>query len=111
MSVVPDTRVIPVPELLGVLTAMGGSDLHLMAGSPPFVRIHGELVRLDQYPTLPPQTVREMVYAILPQKLRERFEEQLELDTSYSVRGPRASGSTCICNATRSARRSDRSRP
>ncbi len=87
MSVVPDTRVIPVPELLGVLTAMGGSDLHLMAGSPPFVRIHGELVRLDQYPTLPPQTVREMVYAILPQKLRERFEEQLELDTSYSVPG------------------------
>ena len=84
---VPDTRVIPVPELLDVLTSMGGSDLHLMAGSPPFVRIHGELVRLDQYPTLPPQTVREMVYAILPQKLRERFEEQLELDTSYSVPG------------------------
>ena len=87
MNTVSEVPVIPVPELLAVLTTMGGSDLHLMAGSPPFVRIHGELVRLDQYPTLPPQTVREMVYAILPQKLRERFEERLELDTSYSLPG------------------------
>jgi twitching motility protein PilT len=87
MNTAAEVPMIPVPELLAVLTAMGGSDLHLMAGSPPFTRINGELTRLDQYPTLPPQAVREMVYAILPQKLRERFEEQLELDTSYSMPG------------------------
>jgi twitching motility protein PilT len=78
---------VTVAELLAVVTEMGGSDLHLMAGSPPFVRIHGELERLDQYASLSSQTVREMVFAILPQKLRERFEEQLELDTSYSLPG------------------------
>ena len=69
--------------------------------------IHGELVRLDPYPTLPSQTVRETVYAILPQKIRERFEQQLELDTCYSLPGPHASGSTCIGTATRSGRCSD----
>ena len=34
---------IPVPELLGALLEKGGSDLHLTAGSPPMVRVHGEL--------------------------------------------------------------------
>lgn len=49
MSPPPEDAGIPVPELLSVLIEMGGSDLHLMAGSPPFVRMHGERVRLEQY--------------------------------------------------------------
>ena len=46
---------VPVPELLGKLLEMSGSDLHLTAGAPPTVRVHGELERLDDYPMLTPR--------------------------------------------------------
>ena len=78
---------IPVPELLGALLEKGGSDLHLTAGSPPMVRVHGELEPAGEYPSLTPRALQGMVYAILPQKLRERFEQELELDMSYSLPG------------------------
>ena len=78
---------IPVPELLAALLELGGSDLHLTAGTPPTVRVHGELERLEKYPALTPRSLQGMIYAILPQKLRERFEQELELDMSYSLPG------------------------
>ncbi len=78
---------IPVPELLTALLEMGGSDLHLTSGTPPVVRVNGELERLDKYPKLSPRSLQGMIYAILPQKLRERFEQELELDMSYSLPG------------------------
>src|SRR5919106_2705040 len=78
---------VPVPELLGVLLDKRGSDLHLTAGSPPVVRVHGELAVVNEYPVLTPRALQGMVYAILPQKLRERFEQELELDMSYSLPG------------------------
>jgi len=78
---------VPVPELLGKLLDRNGSDLHLTAGAPPTVRVHGDLERLDEYPALSPRALQGMVYAILPQKLRERFEQNLELDMSYSLPG------------------------
>src|ERR671937_479855 len=78
---------IPVPELLGALLEKGGSDLHLTAGSPPMVRVHGDLEVAGEYPPLTPRALQGMVYAILPQKLRERFEQELELDMSYSLPG------------------------
>jgi twitching motility protein PilT len=78
---------IPVPELLSTLLEVGGSDLHLTAGTPPVVRVNGELERLDTYPLLTPRALQGMIYAILPQKLRERFEQELELDMSYSLPG------------------------
>ena len=76
---------VPVPELLGKLLDRHGSDLHLTAGAPPVVRVHGDLERLEEYPPLSPRALQGMIYAILPQKLRERFEQDLELDMSYSL--------------------------
>ena len=78
---------IPIPELLGKLLDAEGSDLHLTAGSPPVVRVHGELERIEGYAPLSPKALQGMIYAILPQKLRERFEQELELDMSYSLPG------------------------
>ena len=75
------------PELLGKLLEANGSDLHLTAGTPPTVRVHGELERLEEYPALTPRALQGMIYAILPQKMRERFEQELELDMSYSLPG------------------------
>jgi twitching motility protein PilT len=51
------------------------------------VRVHGELAVVNEYPVLTPRALQGMVYAILPQKLRERFEQELELDMSYSLPG------------------------
>ena len=90
MSTVPqDEQVgqIPVSELLEVVLDQGASDLHLTAGAPPTIRLHGDLVRLENYPLLNPRTLQGMIYAILPQKLRERLEQELELDMSYSLPG------------------------
>jgi twitching motility protein PilT len=64
-----------------------GSDLHLTAGAPPTARVHGDLVRLSEYPPMDPETLRQLIYSILPQRHRERFEQDLELDTSYSLPG------------------------
>jgi twitching motility protein PilT len=78
---------IPIPELLEVMLERGASDLHLTAGTPPTIRLHGDLVRLDEYPILEPRGLQGMIYAILPQKARERLEQELELDLSYSLPG------------------------
>jgi twitching motility protein PilT len=63
------------------------SDLHLTAGLPPMVRLHGELQPIKGYRRLLPKDLQELMYAILTQKQRERFEEELELDVSYSLPG------------------------
>ena len=78
---------IPVPEMLEKMLDKGASDLHLTAGAPPTIRLHGELERLEEYPVLSPRALQGMIYAILPQKLRERFEQELELDMSYTLPG------------------------
>ena len=82
----PQTEAM-IPDLLDIVLERGASDLHLTAGSPPVIRYLGELERLDQYPVLDPQTLRTMIYAIISQKQRERLEQDLELDMSYSLPG------------------------
>ena len=78
---------VPIPELLSALLEKEASDLHLTAGVPPVVRVHGDLERLDEYPVLTPRALQGMIYAILPQKMREKFEQELELDMSYALPG------------------------
>jgi twitching motility protein PilT len=78
---------VPVPELLARLLDANGSDLHLTGGTRPTIRVHGELERLEDYPIMTPRALQGMIYAILPQKMRERFEQELELDMSYSLPG------------------------
>jgi twitching motility protein PilT len=89
MSMVQDEEdlQIPVPELLDALLEQGASDLHLTAGAPPTIRVHGDLVKLEDYPLLTPRGLQGMIYAILPQRMRERLEQELELDMSYALPG------------------------
>ena len=49
------------------------------------MRLHGELERMNDYPILTPKALQGMIYAILAQKMRERLEQELELDMSYSL--------------------------
>ena len=79
--------VIPVQQLLDAVLERDASDLHLTAGAAPMLRVHGSLQALEGYPPLDPEQVQQMVYAILTQRQRERLEEDLELDLSYSLPG------------------------
>ena len=78
---------IDLDELLVTLIERGGSDLHLTAGIPPAIRVHGDITHLDEYPKLTPDELQKMLYAIMTQKQREHFENELELDLSYAVPG------------------------
>jgi len=78
---------LQVEELLTELVERRGSDLHLTTGVPPAVRVDGRILPLADRPVLTPGEVRRMIYAMLTQRQRERFEERHELDTSYSVPG------------------------
>ena len=84
-SEVPPEREVHLNALLEEMVDMGASDLHLSAGLPPCVRVDGHLRPMEGYETLNPSELRRMVYAILSQRQREKFEAELELDTSHSV--------------------------
>ena len=78
----------PSPELYRLfrrVLEMGGSDLHLAAGEPPFVRIVGELIRMPDEEIVSAAKVRELTYSILSVRQREKFEETSELDTSHAM--------------------------
>lgn len=72
-------------ELLLEMIDKGGSDLHLTTGMPPAIRLNGEVLRLEHHPVLNGSEIRRLMYEVLTQKQRERFEEHLELDTSHSI--------------------------
>ncbi len=74
-------------DLLGMVLDVEGSDLHLTAGSHPVIRVHGDLMRLTEFPVMEPTELRQLIYSILSQKQRETFEAELELDASYSLTG------------------------
>jgi twitching motility protein PilT len=76
-----------VNALLDRVLQVGGSDLHLSANSHPVIRVHGDLRPQEDFPKLTGSDIRQMVYAIITQKQREKFEAELELDTSYSLPG------------------------
>jgi twitching motility protein PilT len=78
---------ITLNELLQGMLELGASDLHLTAGSPALVRVHGDLEPLRDCPVLPPDLIQRVLYTILTQKQRERFETDLELDFAYSLPG------------------------
>ncbi len=78
---------VEISELLGLTIDRRASDLHLTSGTHPVLRVNGSLIRMEQYPKLVPDELRRMIYAILTQKHRERLEEDLELDFSYSLPG------------------------
>jgi twitching motility protein PilT len=82
-----DDALVPVQELLSRVLEEDASDLHLTAGAKPTMRLHGDLVPLDHYPVMKGESLRRMVYAILTQRQRERLEQELELDASYSLPG------------------------
>jgi twitching motility protein PilT len=75
-----------LPELLKVLVDNQGSDLHLTTQTPPQIRVHGKLQVLD-LPPLGPADTKALAYSVLTDAQKKRFEETLELDFSFGIRG------------------------
>jgi twitching motility protein PilT len=75
-----------LPDLLKTTMELGGSDLHITSDTPPQVRVNGELQRL-QMPALTPGETKQLVYTVLTDAQKKRFEETLELDFSFGIRG------------------------
>ncbi|HEX2267124.1 MAG TPA: type IV pilus twitching motility protein PilT [Actinomycetota bacterium] len=78
---------VSVQELLSHVLDKDASDLHLTAGAAPTIRVHGDLKPVEGYDVQEPEELRRMIYAILTQAQRERLEQDLELDLSYSLPG------------------------
>jgi len=74
-------------EFLFAVIEGDASDLHLTTGLPPMLRVHGEIRPLKGYRKLLPKDLQHIIYSMLTQKQRETFEEELELDISYSLPG------------------------
>ena len=75
-----------LPELLQQMVSMQGSDLHVTTNTPPTIRVHGKLTRLD-LPVLGPAETKQLAYSVLTDAQKKRFEETLELDFSFGLKG------------------------
>ncbi len=73
-----------VDELLNEMVSRNASDLHIKAGSPPVVRVDGELHLLDE-PVLSPEDTKDAAASIMTDKQIRRFSEHNEIDFAYSA--------------------------
>src|SRR5215831_3501951 len=78
---------LSLSELLHRLSELQGSDLHVTTGTPPLVRIHGEIRPLEGYRPLTASETKQLAYSVLTDAQKHRFEENLELDFSFGVKG------------------------
>ena len=77
------SHVKSIDELLVDITTRNASDLHIKAGSPPVVRVDGELILLDEVP-LAPEDTKDIAASIMTDKQIRRFSEHNEIDFAYS---------------------------
>lgn len=75
---------IDITELLKFGVQSGASDLHLSAGLPPMMRVHGDVKQLN-FPPLEHKDVHAMVYDIMNAHQRKFYESELECDFSYEI--------------------------
>jgi len=77
---------ISLEQLLTDMVAKDASDLHLTAGVPPQFRVDGDLVPAGQEP-MDTDTCERLIYSILREDQKKRFEQTRELDLSFGIRG------------------------
>ena len=77
---------IRIQHLFKLMVDSGASDLHLTSGSPPAIRVNGDIVRV-KLPALTPNDTKRLVYQILTEEQKNEFEKNLELDLSFGIKG------------------------
>ncbi|HVE14887.1 MAG TPA: type IV pilus twitching motility protein PilT [Elusimicrobiota bacterium] len=74
-------------EILKQAVGTGASDIHLVIGKPPMMRLDGEMQEIPGFPELTADESKKLTYSILFEEQRARFEEHWELDCSFAVAG------------------------
>jgi twitching motility protein PilT len=72
-------------DVLKRMVEVRASDVHLSPGVPPALRVRGRIEPLDDHPVLTPQDTREIVYSLLNDSQRKKFENNLQLDFAYAI--------------------------
>jgi twitching motility protein PilT len=75
-----------IEDLMEEVIDRGGSDLHLSAGLPPYIRISGRLTPTDHEP-MSPESCQRLIFSMLNNTQRKHLEQNWELDCSYGVKG------------------------
>ncbi|HET9025726.1 MAG TPA: type IV pilus twitching motility protein PilT [Burkholderiaceae bacterium] len=75
-----------ISELLAFSVKNKASDLHLSAGLPPMIRVHGDVRRIN-LPPLEHKDVHGMIYDIMNDSQRKQYDESLEVDFSFDLPG------------------------
>jgi twitching motility protein PilT len=76
-----------IDELLEQMVARNASDLHVTVGTPPVVRVRGEVERLEEYGPLTPEDTQQVLYRILSSEQQKHLELKRQLDFSHSIPG------------------------
>jgi len=75
-----------IEDLMEEVIERGGSDLHLSAGLPPYIRISGKLTPTEHEP-MTPESCQRLIFSMLNNTQRKTLEQTWELDCSYGVKG------------------------
>ncbi len=76
-----------IKELLTKMIQKGASDLHIVVGSPPVLRLNGNLEPLHEYPVLKPDETQELIYSVMSEEQIATFEAERECDLSFGMEG------------------------
>jgi twitching motility protein PilT len=76
-----------IDDLLGNMESLRASDLHISAGSPPVVRVRGELTPLEEVPRFTAEDTQQLLYRILSTEQQKRLEVERQIDLSYAISG------------------------
>src|SRR3954463_886587 len=76
-----------IDELLEHMVARDASDLHVTVGTPPVIRVRGEVERVDEYAPLSSEDTQQLLYRILSSEQQKQLEIKRQLDFSHSIPG------------------------
>ena len=76
-----------IKELLSRMIQEGASDLHIVVGNPPVLRIHGSLEPIEGYGRLSPEQTQELIYSVMNEEQVAEFEAEKECDMSFGIEG------------------------
>ena len=82
---VPEEAAAAMRHLLEITIAQKASDLHLTSGSPPSLRVDGDIVALEGYGPLPSERLREMLFSIAPDRNRAEWQESKDTDFAHET--------------------------
>src|SRR5438034_11560579 len=76
-----------IDELLEDMVSRNASDLHVTTGTPPVIRVRGEVERLDDFDSLTAEETQQLLYRILSSEQQKLLELNRQLDFSHSIPG------------------------